>query len=115
MRGKKRSGGRSANKTKRCSELFKQSPWRLPINEDNPIEPITGEGVQTIHNGAMEILEDIGIEFINKEAQNLFRKAGCKVDGNNVRMDRNWVMEMIRKAPSKFTITPRNKKREIKP
>ena len=52
----KRSGGRSANISKRSSELFKQSPWRLPINEDKPIEPITGEGVQTIHNGAMDIL-----------------------------------------------------------
>ena len=113
MRVKKRSGGRSANKAKRYSEIIKQSSWRLPINEDRPIEPLTEEGVQVIHNGALEILEDIGIEFINKEAQNLFRKAGCDVNGNNVRMDRNWVMEMVRKAPSQFTITPRNKEREI--
>ena len=28
-------------------------------------------------------------------------------------MDREWVMEMVRKAPSRFTITPRNEEREI--
>ena len=32
-----RSGGRSANTARRVKELFKQSPWRLPINHDPPI------------------------------------------------------------------------------
>ena len=108
-----RSGGRAANTARRGTELFKQSPWCLPINRDQPIEPLTQEGVQTIHDAAMQILEQIGIEFLNKEAREIFSKAGCRVDENNVKMDRDWVIEMIGKAPSKFTITPRNLDREI--
>ena len=108
-----RSGGRAANTARRGGELFKQSPWRIPVNQDPPIEPLPEEGVEAIHDGAMKILENIGIEFLNEEAQDLFAKAGCRVEGSNVRMDREWVMEMVRKAPSRFTITPRNEEREI--
>ena len=108
-----RSGGRAANTARRGGELFKQSPWRIPVNQDPPIEPLPEEGVEAIHDGAMKILENIGIEFLNEEAQDLFAKAGCRVEGRNVRMDREWVMEMVQKAPSRFTITPRNEEREI--
>ncbi|MCS5553357.1 MAG: trimethylamine methyltransferase family protein, partial [SAR324 cluster bacterium] len=108
-----RSGGRSANTARRGAELFKQSPWRLPVNHDPPIEPLSEEGVQAIHNGAMNILENIGIEFLNEESRTIFAQAGCRVDGTNVKMDREWVMEMVGKAPSQFTITPRNPDNEI--
>ena len=108
-----RSGGRAANTARRGDVLFKQSPWRLPVNLDRPTEPLSEDGVLAIHNGAMHILEEIGIEFLNEEAQQLFKEAGCKVDGTNVKLDRDWVMEMIGKVPSQFTITPRNPDREI--
>ena len=108
-----RSGGRSANTARRGKELFKQSPWRLPVNHDPPIEPLSEEGVQAIHSGAMNILENIGIEFLNEESRIIFAQAGCRVDGTNVKMDREWVMEMVGKAPSQFTITPRNPDHEI--
>ncbi len=35
------------------------------------------------------------------------------MNGTNVRMGRDWVMEMVAKAPSQFTITPRNPDREL--
>ena len=108
-----RSGGRSANTARRGKELFKQSPWRLPVNHDPPIEPLSDEGIQAIHSGAMEILENIGIEFLNEESRKIFLEAGCKVNGTNVKMDREWVMEMVLKAPSQFTITPRNPEKKL--
>ena len=81
-----RSGGHSANTARRGKELFKQSPWRLPVNHDPPIEPLSEEGVQAIHNGAMNILENIGIEFLNEESRTIFAQAGCRVDGTNVKI-----------------------------
>ena len=41
------------------------------------------------------------------------KKAGCKINEQNVRMDRQFVMEMVEKAPSTFDITPRNVNRKI--
>ncbi len=110
---KRRAGGRSGNATRRGTAAISQMPWRIPINHDRPIEPLPPEGVQAIHDGAMRILEEIGIEFYNTEALDLFRKAGCRVDGFNVRMGRDWVMEMLGHAPGPFTLTPRNPDRTI--
>lgn len=110
---RRRSGGRAANAAKRLKSEINQMPWRLPINTDRPTEPLDGDGVQAIHDGAMRILEEIGIEFLNEEAVELFKQAGCKVDGTNVKMGRDWVLEMIAKAPEQFDITPRNPDRKI--
>ena len=110
---KRRAGGRAGNRTRRGRELIAQMPWRLPRNLDRPVEPLDEAGVQAIHDGAMRILEEIGVEFLNDEALDLFRQAGCIVQDTNVRMGRDWVMEMIAKAPSSFTITPRNPERQI--
>jgi trimethylamine--corrinoid protein Co-methyltransferase len=109
----RRHGGQSGNK--RSASIIKQLPWSLPQNSDAPTEPLDEEGVRAIHNGAMRVLEEIGIEFISEEAKRIFREAGCIVnpDSDNVRMDRDFVMEQVRKAPSQFDITPRNTARKI--
>ena len=87
-------------------------------NTDNPIKPLPLEGVKAIHNTAMRILKEIGIEFLNLEAVNILRQAGCSVSnetsqGALIKMDRTLVMGKIALAPAKFSITPRNIDRKI--
>ncbi len=86
-------------------------PWRLPVNRDRPTEPLTEEGIAAVHEGAMQILEELGIAFLNPEAREILAEAGCDVDGEIVRMGRDFVMEMVAKAPRSFTLTPRNPER----
>ena len=105
---RRRSGGRAGAAARRGAAVIDQMPWDPPINIDHPTEPLPPEGVEAIHDGAMRILEEIGIQFLNAEAIAIFREAGCTVDGDIVRMGRDFVMEMVGKAPSTFTITPRN-------
>ncbi len=92
---KRRSGGRSGNVRRSSPLAIQQMPWRMPVNTDRPTEPLDPEGVQAIHDGAMRILEEIGIEFLNEESLVILREAGCTVNGTNVRMGRDWVMEMV--------------------
>jgi trimethylamine--corrinoid protein Co-methyltransferase len=110
---RKRGGGRAGNAARRGGEVVDQMPWRLIRNIDRPTEPLGPEGVNAIHEGAMRILEEIGIEFLNHEALAILKEAGCTINGENVRMGRDFVMEMVGKAPSQFTLTPRNKAHEI--
>ncbi|MEM9843747.1 MAG: trimethylamine methyltransferase family protein [Pseudomonadota bacterium] len=111
---KRRGGGRAGNANRRGAQAISQMPWNPPIVPDRPTEPLTEEGVQAIHDGAMRILEEIGIAFLNDEAVAILKTTGgCDIDGENVRMGRDFVMEMIGKAPSSFTITPRNPDRTI--
>ncbi len=110
---RKRGGGRAGNTRRTSSNLPDQMPWNPPINRDRPTEPLDEAGVQAIHDGCMRILKEIGIEFLNPEACKILKDAGCKVVGTNVKMDEDFVMEMVGQAPSEFTITPRNPDRSI--
>ena len=62
---RRRGGGRAGAANRRGTAAIEQMPWRIPVNTDRPTEPLGPEGVQAIHDGAMRILEDIGIEFLN--------------------------------------------------
>lgn len=61
----------------------------------------------------MRILEEIGIEILNAEALEIFREAGARIEGENVRIGRDFIMEMVAKAPEQFTLTPRNPDRQL--
>ena len=93
--------------------MILQAPWIVPVNTDRPTEPLTEEGVEAIHNGAMRILEEIGIDFLNEEALELFkadRRQGERLEcADGARLGDG----DGGKAPSEFTITPRNPDRQI--
>ena len=110
----RRSGGRSGNARRDSARAIEQMSWRIPLNPDRPIDPLDADGVAAVHDAAMRVLEEIGIEFLNDEAHAYLREAGCTIEGQNVRMDRDWVREMIAKVPSEFTITPRNPDRAVR-
>ena len=110
---RRRGGGRAGNAARRGHAVIEQMPWPLPVNLDRPTEPLDEAGIAALHDGAMRILEEIGVAFLNPEALEIFRAAGCRVEGELVRMDRDFVMEMVGKAPSSFTLTPRNPDRKL--
>ena len=113
VKKRRRAGGRSGHGKRRGDATIEQAPWSLPRNPDRPTEPLTEEGVARLHDAAMRILEEIGIEFLHPDAVRLLEKAGCSVRGQNVRMDRDMVLEMLGHAPAQFTITPRNPDRRL--
>jgi len=113
-RRRKRGGGRAGNAERRGTLTIEQMPWNPPINTDRPTEPLDEAGVRAVHDGAMRILEEIGIEILNPEALEIFRASGgCEISGENVRMGRDFVMEHVARAPSEWTITPRNPEHAI--
>ncbi len=111
---RRRSGGRGGNTRRSATFRLDQMPWRVPLNTDRPTEPLPPEGVAAIHAGALNILSEIGVEYLNDEALALFRQAGCIVEGANVRMDGDFVAAMLARAPGAFTITPRNPDRAVR-
>ncbi len=112
-RQRRRSGGHKANVERSDATVIRQMDWRIPRNPDRPTEPLDDDGIAAIHNGAMRVLEDIGIEFLNDESVQILKSAGCKVQDCNVRMDREFVMEMIGSCPSQFTMIPRNPDHQV--
>ena len=108
-------GGRSARRQARVASGINQIDWHIPVNTDRPTEPLDQERIEAIHDGAMRILEGIGIDFLHDEARAILKDAGCDVhDGSTrVRFDRDFIMEQVAKAPKSFDIVPRNAERTI--
>lgn len=109
----KRAFDRGRRASRRAPTAITQSPWHVPINPDNPVEPLNQDGIDAIHDTAMRILEEIGIKFLNPDACTILKSAGCKVDGDIVYMGRDFVMEMLATVPAQWTLTPRNPDRTI--
>jgi trimethylamine--corrinoid protein Co-methyltransferase len=110
---RRRAGGRAGH-ARSADPLEGQMPWAIPEVPDPPVEPLGPEGVERIHKAGLRILSEIGIEFLNDEALGLFRASGgAKVEGQRVRLDPEFVTEMVARAPRRFTITPRNPARAV--
>ena len=67
----RRGAGRGAQRKAAPAVAVKQTPWTLPVNPDAPTEPLSEDGVQALHDGAMRVLENIGIDFINEESKSI--------------------------------------------
>lgn len=63
----------------------------------------------------MQILEDIGLEFIDDEALSIWKQAGADVEPGNyrVRIDRGLLMEALSSAPATFTWRARNPQHNV--
>jgi len=62
---------------------------------------------------AMDILEEIGIDFLHDRAREVFGKAGMKVDEMRVRFDRDFILETVAKTPATFELQARKDSRSV--
>src|SRR5205085_10595798 len=77
-------------------------------NTLKPYDLLSDEQVQQIHDHAMQILEEIGIDFLHPRAIDTFVKAGLKAEDNRVRFERAFIEEQIKQAPASFQVQARN-------
>ncbi|WP_340301141.1 trimethylamine methyltransferase family protein [Roseobacter sp. HKCCD5988] len=110
---RRRSGGARAKHQGVSQHAIAQMPWRIPQNIDQPTEPLPPEGVLAIHNNALRILSELGLEMLHTEARQILVQAGCRQEGETIFFDHDFVTEMVARAPQSFTVTPRNPARQL--
>src|SRR3979490_2257126 len=86
------------------------SVWK---NRLKPYDLLSEEDVEAIHGQAMNILEEIGADFLHDRAGDIFGKAGMKVDDMRVRFDRDFILETVAKTPATFDLQARNPARSV--
>lgn len=94
---------------------IRQLPFQALKSPFAPLEALSPEQLEMIHDTSMRLLEEQGIELLSAQARQLFRQAGAKVDENSemVRAPRELFMEALSHAPPTFVLTPRNPSKAI--
>ena len=92
------------------SALSHQMPFQRVINSMAPLSPLSDDHLEAIHHASLEVISTLGVKVLSASARQHLRDQGCRVDDATeiVRMDPAFVTEMVAKAPSQFTLTPRN-------
>ena len=106
-----RAGGRSARRAIRTAPDFDMLPGLL--NTLPHCEIMDAEQVEKIDAASMDILENVGVLFRDPIAVEDWKKAGAKVDGEMVYLDRGLVRELISTIPETFTYHARDPKKNV--
>ena len=68
------------------------------------IKNLSHEQCKQIHDAALRILKDTGVIFQNKEACEILKKSGSKVEGEKVFIPESLVKWALEKVPNKFML-----------
>jgi len=74
---------------------------------------LTQDEVLKIHENTMQVLEEVGVEFGYEPALAVFREYGQRVEGERVYFKRDFVEQMVKKAPASFTLNARNPEKSV--
>lgn len=110
-----RRGRRRRSGDKSGPDLFPQKPFKQPRHRFKPLEVVSEDELEAIHDASMRVLEEIGIDFLHEDAKAWLKAAGAdiKPGEDRVRMDRAMVDELVAKAPSQFTVRARNRAHDL--
>src|SRR3954468_24943410 len=78
------------------------------VNKMPRYEILSADSIAVLERGWRRIVSEIGIQFAKPEAVELFAKAGQQVDGDVVKLDPDFVLEQVAKAPREFDVQARN-------
>ena len=93
-----------------------QLPWTQVANPYAPLEILSADQVEAIHQTSLRILEEIGIELMSPAARAAMRAVGAEVDEvtGTVKVDRAVVERALATTPARFTLTSRNPAKQLR-
>jgi len=76
---------------------------------------LSQDELDAIHNASLKVLETTGVKVMSKQALDILKKAGAKVDytSNHASIPRNLVQEALNMAPKTITYAARNPKNDF--
>jgi trimethylamine--corrinoid protein Co-methyltransferase len=92
-----------------------QTPWQKFRNPMAPLAVLDESELDLIDDVALRILENLGLEFQNRESLDILERGGAVVDraSGMVRFDRGLVRELVARSPERFTLHARNPERTL--
>jgi trimethylamine--corrinoid protein Co-methyltransferase len=107
-----RGGGGAARRAERTAVSFETAKY-IQRNIPN-FEILTEEALCIIEANAEQILEEVGVNFLdNPAALKRWEDAGADIDGERVRIPKGLARKLCATAPSSFTQHARNPERNV--
>ena len=72
-----------------------------------PVEVVSADHLETIHQASLKILAEVGIDFRDEVAIKQWTEAGADVRGERVHLDGELIEELLAHAPERFELTGR--------
>ncbi len=98
-------------------------PWRRVVNPFAPVEILSADQVEAIHDAGLRILRDVGVEVLGGRAIDRLEQAGARVEragdaagrgaAARVRLEPAQVTELLGLAPASFELFARNPERNL--
>ena len=79
-----------------------------------PVEVISADQVEAIHNAALKLLASTGIKVLHPPARALCQAVGAGVADEMVRLDPDLVMDLLASVPPTFTLAARNPAKSLR-
>src|SRR5271167_222866 len=91
------------------------APAAQPTSPFAPVDLVSRDELESVHQAALEVLKEIGIDFLHDEARAMLKSAGADVDpaSRRVRFDPALIEAHIGLAPQEFTLHARNPARNV--
>lgn len=101
---------RRRHRQKRVANAIEQLPWRDVVNPYGPTAVLGDEQLERIVDGALTVLEEQGMRFLEVGSRRQLAAEGADVDDDSmmVRLDRNLVKEKLALAPETYGLRARN-------
>ncbi len=111
-----RATSRRRERPQRVPGALHQRPWRQFTLPYRPIEVLSADAVQAIHEAALTILEEVGMKVLEPRARSLYASAGAVIDEGDmrVRFDRAMISQLVARAPPEFSLRARNPVKNVR-
>ncbi len=116
-KSKSRPGGRSGRQKLRAETAKNiENPYLNLTNPIRPVELLSEDQIESIHESSLEVLEKIGVKVLSEAATKCYEKAGAIIDNKNqvVRIGREIVAAALESVSPIVEIHARNPERSVK-
>ena len=96
-------------------QKFSSLPWKNIRNSLQPIEPLSTDEIESIHQASLRVLAELGMKVTDVEARKIYTEGGARVDQAEemVYLDPEMVEEVMALAPAEYTLNARNSDKSI--
>jgi len=83
--------------------------------EGGSYKPFSMAQIEMLHKASMKVFEEVGMEVHSERALEIFAAAGADVDFSTkrVRASEDWIMNIVKRAPSQVTLCGREEKNDL--